>query len=81
MATAGFLREDSRKAVRWVNWVWAVAEVAGGVRADREGESSGCCGGRSGGGGWRGLENLFRAIFLDIAAVSACCSAALSNFR
>lgn len=48
MATAGFLREDSRKAVRWVSWVWAVIEVVGGVSAEREGERSGCCGGGSG---------------------------------
>lgn len=75
-ATAGFLREDSSKVVRWVNWDWAVTEVVGGVRAEREGESSGCCGGSSGGGRWRGLESLFRAIFLDIAAVLAGCAAA-----
>lgn len=58
MAIAGFLRDDSNKAVRLVNWVWAVAEEVGGVRAEMLG---GCCGGGSGARWCRDLENLFRA--------------------
>lgn len=68
MAMAGFLREDSSKAVRLVSWVWAVIAVVEEVRAEREVWRSGCCGDGSSGGGWwwRQLENLFRAMFLDI---------------